>query len=243
LVLAEVDLIVKGRIIVMNTKLVALYFLNDFLGVVGAGVAVFWSAGRIDWWPGWAVIAIWLVWFTAMDIVIFRSTPDLMAERLNPPKGAKSWDRTLLSLLRLTQLARYILGGLDRRYGWTGGFPLAAQIAAVAVCILCCALFTWAMASNAFFSQIVRLQSERGHAVATGGPYRFVRHPGYVGMILFELALSALLASWWAVAAGGLCALLLLIRTALEDRTLQAELPGYTEYARRVRYRLLPGVW
>jgi protein-S-isoprenylcysteine O-methyltransferase Ste14 len=206
-------------------------------------VAVFWSAGRIDWWPGWTVIAIWLVWFTAMDIVIFRSTPDLMAERLNPPKGAKSWDRTLLSLLRLTQLARYILGGLDRRYGWTGGFPLAAQIAAVAVCILCCGLFNWAMASNFFFSQIVRLQSERGHAVATGGPYRFVRHPGYVGMILFELALSALLASWWAIAAGGLCALLLLIRTALEDRTLQAELPGYAEYARRVRYRLLPGIW
>jgi protein-S-isoprenylcysteine O-methyltransferase Ste14 len=227
----------------MNAKLIALYILDQILGIVGVGVALFWSAGRIDWWPGWAVLAVWLVWFTAMDIVILRFNPDLMAERLAPPKGAKAWDRAILSILRLTQLARYILAGLDLRYGWTGGFPLAAQIAALAVCILSCVLFTWALASNAFFSQIVRIQTDHGHAVATGGPYCYVRHPGYVGMILFELALSTLLASWWALIAGGLCVILLILRTALEDRTLRAELAGYVDYARQVRYRLLPGVW
>jgi protein-S-isoprenylcysteine O-methyltransferase Ste14 len=104
-------------------------------------------------------------------------------------------------------------------------------------------MLLWAMVSNSFFSQIVRIQADRGHTVAIGGPYRVVRHPAYVGMILFELAISTLLASWWALAAGGLCASLLILRTALEDRTLQAELEGYGEYARRVRYRLVPGIW
>jgi protein-S-isoprenylcysteine O-methyltransferase Ste14 len=227
----------------MNKKLIALHFLNDFLSLAGVGVVLFWSAGRVDWWPAWAVIVVWLVWFTAMDIIILRFNPDLMAERLSPPKGAKNWDRTILSILRLMQLVRYIIAGLDQRYGWTGGFPLTAQIAAITVCGLSSGLFSWAMASNIFFSQIVRIQADRGHAIATNGPYRYVRHPGYVGMILFEFGISALLASWWALVAGGLCATLLILRTALEDRTLQAELTGYVDYAHQVRYRLLPGIW
>jgi protein-S-isoprenylcysteine O-methyltransferase Ste14 len=228
---------------ITNKKLLALNFLNEILSISGMAVAVFWSAGRIDWWPGWAAIAVWVVWFAATDIIMLRFNPDLMAERLSPPKGAKAWDRAIVSILRLTQLARYILAGLDLRYGWTVGFPLTAQVAAVAVCILSIALFAWAMASNIFFSQVVRIQSERGHAVARGGPYRYVRHPGYVGAILFDVALSALFGSWWALIAGGVCAILLIIRTALEDRTLQAELTGYADYTRQVRYRLLPGIW
>jgi len=227
----------------MNTKRVALYFLYDILSVFGMGVALFWSAGQIDWWSAWAAIVVWLAWFTAMDIFVLRFNPDLMVERLAPPKGAKTWDKALLSILRLTELVRYILAGLDQRYGWTGGFPLAAQIGALMVCALSIAVFIWAIASNTFFSQVVRIQTDRGHKVATGGPYRYVRHPGYLGMILFELAISTLLASWWALIAGGLCALLLVLRTALEDRTLQAELTGYSDYARQVRYRLMPGVW
>jgi len=227
----------------MNKKLIFLYILDQVLSIAGMGVALFWSAGRMDWWPAWAAIAVWMAWFAAMDIVILRFNPGLMAERLSPPKGAKAWDRTILSILRLAQLARVILAGLDQRHGWTGGFPLAAQVAAVAVCALCIALFTWALASNAFFSQIVRIQSDHGHTVASGGPYRYVRHPGYAGMILFELAFATLFGSWWALAAGGLCAILLLLRTALEDRTLQAELTGYADYSRQVRYRLLPGIW
>jgi protein-S-isoprenylcysteine O-methyltransferase Ste14 len=227
----------------LNTKIIALYILDQILSIFGISVALFWSAGRIEWWPAWAVIALWLASFTAMDILILRINPDLMAERLAPPKGAKTWDRAILSILRLTQLIRYILAGLDQRYGWTGDFPLAAQIAALMVWVLSYALLLWAMASNTFFSQIVRIQSDRGHAVATHGPYRYVRHPAYVGMTLFELAISTLFASWWAVIAGGLCAILIILRTALEDRTLQAELTGYADYARQVRYRLLPGIW
>jgi protein-S-isoprenylcysteine O-methyltransferase Ste14 len=227
----------------MNTKLIFLYILDQILGVVSMAVALFWSAGRIDWWSAWAAIAVWLAFYTAMDITIFRLNPDLMAERLSPPKGAKTWDRAILSILRLTQLVRYILAGLDLRYGWTSGFPLAAQITALIVCVLSYALLTWAMASNAFFSQIVRIQSDRGQAVVSGGPYRYVRHPAYIGMIIFELAMPTLLASWWAIIVSGLCAILLILRTALEDRTLHAELTGYVDYAHQVRYRLLPGIW
>ena len=227
----------------MDTKLLARYAIRETLGIVGMGVALFWSAGKIDWWPAWASIAVMLAWITATAIVIFRLNPDLLAERLGPRKGAKPWDTAIMSILGLTQLVRYIVAGLDQRYGWTGGFPLAAQIAALIVCALGYALVVWATASNTFFSQIVRIQPERGHTVATGGPYQYMRHPAYLGAILYELAVPVLLASWWALIASGVSAILLILRTALEDRTLQAELPGYVDYSRQVRYRLLPGIW
>jgi protein-S-isoprenylcysteine O-methyltransferase Ste14 len=227
----------------MKPKVIALYILDEVLGILAMAVALFWSAGRLDWWAAWAAIGVWVAFYVAMDILLLRYNPNLMLERLAPPKGAKTWDRAIMSIFRLTTLARYILAGLDQRYGWTGGFPLAAQIIALGVCLLSYALLAWAMASNTFFSQIVRIQSDRGHAVATHGPYRYVRHPGYVGMLVFEFAMSTLLASWWALLASGFCAILLILRTALEDRTLQAELPGYAAYARQVRYRLVPGIW
>jgi protein-S-isoprenylcysteine O-methyltransferase Ste14 len=227
----------------MNTKLIALYILDQILGIAGMAVALFWSAGRIDWWAAWAAIAVWLAFYIAMDILLLRFNPELMAERLNPPKGAKSWDRIILSLLRITQLVRYILAGLDQRYGWTDGFPIAAQLAGLVVCVLSYALLAWAMTSNTFFSQIVRIQSDRGQTVVSQGPYRYVRHPAYIGMILFELAMSTLLASWLAIIVGGLCAILITVRTALEDRTLLVELTGYVDYSHQVRYRLLPGIW
>jgi len=227
----------------MNTRLIATYFLDEVLGILGMRVALFWSAGRMDWWPAWAAIAVMSVCMTAMGIVIIRYHPDLLVERQRPPKGAKTWDTAILSILRLTQLARYTLAGLDQRHGWTGGFPLAAQIAAIAGAFSGYAQLEWALASNGFFSQVIRIQSDRGQVVVTGGLYRFVRHPAYVGMVLFEGSMSALLASWWALMAGGLCAILWIVRTALEDRTLQAELPGCVDYSRQVRCRLLPGVW
>ncbi|MGA9351161.1 MAG: isoprenylcysteine carboxylmethyltransferase family protein [Anaerolineae bacterium] len=227
----------------MDTKLIARYTIREIMGIVVMGVALFWSAGRIDWWPAWASIAVMLAWIMATAIVIFRFNPDLLAERLGPRKGAKPWDTAIMSILGLTQLVRYIVAGLDQRYGWTGGLPLTAQIAALTVCVLGYALVVWATASNTFFSQIVRIQFERGHAVVTGGPYHYVRHPAYIGAILYELAVPVLLASWWALIASGLNAILLILRTALEDRTLQAELTGYADYARQVRHRLLPGIW
>jgi protein-S-isoprenylcysteine O-methyltransferase Ste14 len=227
----------------MDTKIIARYAIRETLGLVVMGVALFWSAGRVDWWPAWAALAVMAGWIAATAVVILHFNPGLLAERLGPRKGAKPWDIAIMSLLGLVQLARYIIAGLDQRYGWSGGFPLAAQIAALVVCALGYALVVWATAANAFFSQIVRIQPERGHTVATGGPYHYLRHPAYAGSILYELAVAILLASWWSILPGVLNAILLVLRTALEDRTLQAELAGYADYARQVRYRLLPGVW
>jgi protein-S-isoprenylcysteine O-methyltransferase Ste14 len=227
----------------MNPRIILRYAIREVMGTVLMGVALFWSAGRIDWWPAWALIVVMLAWITATAIVILRVNPDLLAERLGPRKGARSWDMAIMSTIGVTTLVRLVVAGLDQRYGWTSGIPLTAQIAALAVSALGYALAVWATASNAFFSQILRIQSERGHSVATGGPYRYVRHPAYLGTILYEVAVPVLLASWWALIVGGLNAILLIIRTALEDRTLQAELSGYDDYARQVRYRLLPRIW
>lgn len=220
-----------------------IFIFGQLVSLAAAGVAMFWPAGRLDWLPAWAILAVWLVWFAAEDFVLLRYNPELIRERLAPPKEAAAWDRAILSVIRLLELARYLLAGFDQRYGWTGGFPLAAQWAGLAACLLSTGLFHWSMASNRYFSQVVRLQIERGHTVAAGGPYRFVRHPAYLAMIVFEVAISTVLGSWPAILAGGVCAILFILRTALEDRSLQAGLAGYAEYARRVRYRLLPGVW
>ncbi len=227
----------------MNPSIILRYVIREAMGVVLMGVALFWSAGRIDWWPAWALILVMLAWITATAIVILRFNPDLLADRLGPRKGAKPWDLAIMSIIGVTTLVRLIVAGLDQRYGWTSGIPLAAQIAALVVSALGYTLVVWATASNAFFSQVVRIQSERDHSVATGGPYRYVRHPGYLGTILYELAVPVLLASWWALVIGVLNTILLLVRTALEDRTLRDELTGYDDYARQVRYRLLPGIW
>jgi len=227
----------------MDSKLIVRYAIREIMGLVVMGVALFWSAGQIDWWPAWASLGVMLGWITATAVVILRFNPALLAERLGPRKGAKRWDTAIMSILGASQLARYIIAGLDHRYGWTGAFPFAAQLAALTICILDYALVVWATASNTFFSQIVRIQSERGHTVATGGPYGYVRHPAYLGAILYELAAPILFASWWSLVPSAFGAILLILRTALEDRTLQAELTGYADYAHHVRARLLPGIW
>lgn len=228
----------------MQTKARTLYLIREVLSVAGMGAALFWSAGRLDWWPAWASLAVMAFWTAANAFIVLRHNPALLAERLGPRQGEKRWDAAIVPLMGLVTLARYILAGLDQRHGWTGGLPMAAQLVALALCALGYdVLFVWAIAANTFFSRIVRIQPERGHTVVTGGPYRWVRHPAYAGALLYELAVSILLASWPSLIASGVSALLLILRTTLEDRTLQAELPGYAEYARRVRYRLLPGVW
>jgi protein-S-isoprenylcysteine O-methyltransferase Ste14 len=129
------------------------------------------------------------------------------------------------------------------RFGWSGNVPLPVYPTAAFVWVLGFALISWAMASNRFFSTVVRIQQEREHAVVTAGPYQYVRHPGYVGFTVMMLVTPLLLGSWWALIPVACAIVVIIVRTALEDRTLQTELAGYSDYAQRVRYRLLPGVW
>lgn len=227
----------------MDTKILIRYFIRETLGLISMAVALFWSAGTLNWWQGWAVLIVMFLWILATAVAILRTNPELLRERLGPRKGAKPWDLIIMSLLGLAQLARYIIAGLDVRFQWTDQFPVILQIVAVLLCTFAYALVVWATASNAFFSQIVRIQTERGHKVISSGPYRFMRHPAYLGAILYELAASVLLASWWSFLPAGISVTLLLLRTVLEDRMLKNELAGYDDYSRKVRYRLFPGIW
>jgi len=227
----------------MKHKKTVFFFVDQFLSVLGMAVILFWSSGHIDWWPAWSAMGIWLLFFCISDFLLWTSDPDLLVERISPPGGAKSWDKTLMGLLRLAQLIRYLLAGFDQRFNWIGNFSLNMQIFGLVASVMGYALLTWAMYANTFFSRIVRLQFDRNHHVVTQGPYRYLRHPAYSGMILFELAISIMLDSYWACMAGGLCALILVIRTIFEDRLLQRELPGYLEYSQMVKFRLLPGIW
>jgi protein-S-isoprenylcysteine O-methyltransferase Ste14 len=219
------------------------WLIREVIGVLFVAATLFIPAGRWNWVWGWALVVIYAVWVSANALILIPRSPELLAERAQRKKGIKDWDAVLMSIVGILTLCKHIVAGLDARYGWTVGIPLWLQIVTLVIAVLGYALGTWAMAANAFFSQIVRIQEDRGHTVVTDGPYRFVRHPGYVGTIAFELATPVMLGSLWALIAGVLAALLLVVRTALEDRTLQKELEGYTQYAQQTRYRLLPGVW
>jgi protein-S-isoprenylcysteine O-methyltransferase Ste14 len=222
---------------------IAKWLMREVMGVLLVAVTLFIPAGRLDWWQGWAVVGIYAVWSAANALILIPRDPELLIERASRRKGAATWDTLILSMIGLATLAKHIVAGLDMRWEWTAQMPLALQISALVIAALGYALGTWAMASNPFFSLVGRIQEDRGHAVATSGPYRVVRHPAYVGTIVFELATPILLSSLWALIPGVLIALLTLIRTVLEDRMLHQGLPGYEEYAQRVRYRLLPGIW
>ena len=215
------------------------------LTVATLAAMLFLSSGRLDWVMAWVYVGAFAIVLVVMVIYQELSNPELLAERseLKPREGVQTWDVILSAVVRLSLLASYVVAGLDMRFGWKPEIPLAAQIIALVAGLLGVSLIVWAMAANRYAAVYARIQQERGHAVATTGPYRFVRHPFYVGTITFSLAVPAALGSPWALISGGLAALLFVVKTALEDRVLQAGLPGYREYAQRTRYRLLPGVW
>jgi protein-S-isoprenylcysteine O-methyltransferase Ste14 len=209
---------------------------------------LFLSAGRLDWVMAWAFLGIYTGGIVVNLLVMLAKDPalaaELAAERSEIRTDVKTWDKVLVPpITLLTHVVVLLVAGLNVRFGWPPEVPVALQVVMLVVGTLGYALILWSMLTNTFFSAAVRIQEDRGHAVVTTGPYRLVRHPGYVGLFAFTLAAPVALGSWWAIIPGGLAAILVIVRTALEDRTLQAELAGYKEYAARVRYRLLPGVW
>jgi protein-S-isoprenylcysteine O-methyltransferase Ste14 len=204
---------------------------------------LFLPAWRLDWVWGWALVGVYALWVATNALILIPRRPELLVERVQSQKSSKAWEMAIMGIFGVSTIAKYILAGLDFRNGWTAPLSLPIHTAALLVTALGFAMVTWAMVANTFFSTTYRLQEDRGHAVASSGPYRVVRHPGYVGTIAFELATPIMLGSLWALMLGGLGALLIVVRTALEDRTLQEELSGYAEYTQRTRYRLLPKVW
>ncbi len=214
-----------------------------FIFVV-TGLVLFGSAGTLSWWNGWAAMGMSAILAVALILLVFRKTPELMEERLSARKRAKTWDKILVPVLGLLlPLLSTLLGGLDKRFGWTDSISAAASLLALLVMIGAGGLTLWAMRVNPFFSSHVRIQEDRSQTVVSGGPYAYIRHPGYTGAILYSLALPILLGSLAALWAGLTILLLFLLRTSLEDRTLRRELKDYREYTQRVRYRLMPFIW
>ena len=209
-----------------------------------AGI-LFLSSGRLDWWFAWVYLGIFVFAVGVNSFVVLRTNPELIAERARQfTPETKKWDRILATLWGLmSAIVALLVAGLDVRFGWSPQIPLTVQLIAMLLHMFGSAFASWALVSNAFFSGTVYIQTERGHAVFSTGPYRIVRHPGYAGWILSGLAVPVMLGSWWALVPATLAQGALVMRTALEDRTLREELPGYEEYAQRVRYHLVPGIW
>lgn len=227
----------------MLTAAIVRRLLQLLIFIVIQAAILFGASGRVNWLMAWVYLGVYVGLIAVNALVLLPRDPELIAERGRVAENAKGWDRLIAVLYTLCSLTILAVAGLDARFGWTPPFSLAIQVIALLFLLVGWALVSWAMASNRFFSSVVRIQTDRGHTVATGGPYRFVRHPGYVAGMISALATAVMLNSLWALIPTGLLIGLVVIRTALEDRALRNELDGYQAYTERVRHRLFPGIW
>ena len=200
---------------------------------------------RWDWWEAWVYAIIGIVGFAISRALAARRHPDLLAERARfmQHENAQPWDKLLAPLVGLGSGLVPLVVGLEALFDWSSTVSWPVKILALVIILAGYALASYALIENRFFSGMVRIQTDRGHHVVSSGPYRWLRHPGYAGALLTYLATPLFLDSRWAFLPAVFVTILLVIRTGLEDRVLQAELEGYRDYVRQVRYRLLPGVW
>lgn len=223
---------------------VRLWIRKSVVSLIFFALVLFASRGRLRWTEAWILLGLFGVLLIITGRLLYRRSPDLLAERSRIQAGTKPWDKALVALQALVfPLICWIVSGLDLRFGWGPAVPIQIQIGALAMMLSGFAWTGWAMLVNRFFSGTVRIQTERGHSVISTGPYRFMRHPGYAGAILFGLGTPLFLGSWWGLLPAVLSLPVHVTRTALEDRTLRRELAGYSEYAQAVRFRLFPGIW
>jgi protein-S-isoprenylcysteine O-methyltransferase Ste14 len=234
----------------VNQKAVQTMTARQWIGIVVVylfiPLALFICGGDFDWWQAWIYSLLIVVAGIGGRIWAEQRHPGLSAERQNIEKikSAKAWDRVLAPLMALSiAFPLVIVAGLDHRYGWSPIFPLWLIVLGFILVSLGYAFGVWAFAENRFFSSVVRIQTDRGHVVCDSGPYRIVRHPGYAGNLLPLLGIVLALGSVWTLIPAAVALIIAVIRTALEDRTLQEELPGYQDYTRRVNYRLIPGIY
>jgi len=202
--------------------------------------------GDLGWWQAWSYALLIVAVGLGGRIWAERRHPGLLAERQNIEKvqSAKAWDKVLAPLMALSvSFPLVIVAGLDHRLGWSPVFPLWIIVLGLLLILFGYAFAAWALIENRFFSSVVRIQVERGHVVCDSGPYRIVRHPGYAGNMLAIPGMVLALNSMWTLIPAVVALIIAVIRTMLEDQTLQDELPGYRDYARRVRYRLIPGLY
>lgn len=207
---------------------------------------LFVSAGTFRWPEAWAYLGIWFAGAVISGSSLARKNPDILKERLRSPKQQpqqKAWDRPLLVLIIGGWIAFQIIAGLDAvRYGWSHT-PLMLKVAGGVALAIGIYVFHVVMLENSYASAVVKVDTERGHRVITTGPYAWVRHPMYSGAILYFFGSALLLGSWYASAIGVILIAVLALRATWEEDMLEAELPGYSAYARQVKYRMIPGIW
>lgn len=213
---------------------------------VSIPLALLICGGDYGWWHAWIYALLIVVAGIGGRIWGEQRHPGLLAVRQDPDniKGAQAWDKVLAPLMALTLVfPPIIVAGLDHRYDWSPALPLWVNALGFILILIGYAFASWALAENAFFSSVVRIQTDRGHVLCDSGPYRIVRHPGYAGNVLALLGIVLALGSLWALIPVVTAWIIAAIRTALEDRFLLEELPGYPDYALRVRYRLIPWIY
>jgi protein-S-isoprenylcysteine O-methyltransferase Ste14 len=209
-----------------------------------SGVLIFGGAGRLNWTLGWIFLIAWIIPKVIFLVLLRWHDPDLLVERATRHKNTQPYERVIIPIYFVFAFGAFVVASLDGgRFRWSGEVPVALIIAAYIIYLLGNSLAGWAINSNPFFSSESRLQTDRAQKVTSIGPYRFIRHPAYSAAFLLWITTGLMLESWWALVPGFLAGLMMVIRTILEDRMLIAELPGYAEYAGRVHYRLVPGIW
>ncbi|MEW6532333.1 MAG: isoprenylcysteine carboxylmethyltransferase family protein [Thermodesulfobacteriota bacterium] len=231
----------SSSVIVQQVWKKSVFRLVGFLLFMGA--ALFLPAYSLTWTEGWWFMGVFAACMVFNLVVLLKVNPELVQIRLGTERGAKPWDKMLAPAVVGLWVVGLVVTGLDYRFGWTpqtGSWPKVVGLALFVVANL---TVLWAMSVNKFFAEFVRIQTERGHAPVAAGPYQYVRHPGYAGWILMAVAGPLALGSAWAAIPAACSTALLVVRTGLEDRTLRQELPGYEDYTRRVRYRLVPWLW
>jgi len=204
---------------------------------------LFVTAGRWDWIQAWLFVLAFAGFLTFYGLWGLRNDPGQLNERSRVGQNTKSWDKVILTTYTLLLIGMLVLAGLDAgRFRWAPASPVLQGLGWLGA-VLAGFLIWWTASVNTFLSRTVRIQDERGQHVIDSGPYSRVRHPMYLGVIVLMISIPLLLGSLWALIPGAMIGVLFIIRTALEDRTLQNELPTYPGYTRRVRYRLLPWIW
>jgi protein-S-isoprenylcysteine O-methyltransferase Ste14 len=224
--------------------MIARLLLQNTITVVVLGALLFASAGTLDWPAAWAFLAVSAIIGPACGLWLAKTDPALLAERMRPTFQADqpAADKKFMLVCVLVALIWLIAIGLDRR-AHASDIPLALQMVGLAMYLLSTAFIMWVFRANSFAAPVVKVQAARQHHVVSNGPYAFVRHPMYSGIMLFFFGVPLLLGSWWGVAIAPVFAVLFAIRARIEERALVEGLPGYADYAARVRYRLVPGVW
>ncbi|HTY12436.1 MAG TPA: isoprenylcysteine carboxylmethyltransferase family protein [Bacteroidota bacterium] len=219
------------------------HLLKSVAGIVALLLLLFISAGRINYYQGWIFSAMSL-FGVVVNFTSIGEDDELRIERSNPPKDAKEWDRQILKLSALVTIITYVVTGLDSgRYQWSPRLGWDICVLGIVLMFIGQLLFILAKKTNRFFSSVVRIQTDRGHTVCQTGLYKFVRHPGYLGMIISWVGFPLLLGSMWSIIPIAFAIVLLLVRTSLEDEALINELPGYSQYIQKTRYKLIPEIW